>query len=155
MNYKEIDLDEFIVVGISVRTSNAKGQAMLDIGNLWSRFYSEQIIAAIPNKISDDIFCIYTDYESDYTGEYTTFLGCKVSSAETLPQDLTKKVIATSSYRRYESKGKIPECVGETWTNIWKENKNIPRAYSSDFNVYEGDMTDMENALVRTFLAIK
>ena len=49
------------IVGISVRTTNQNGQAMQDIGNLWQRFFSEQLLTKIPNKVSDAIYNIYTD----------------------------------------------------------------------------------------------
>ena len=37
------------IIGISVRTTNQNEQAMQDIGNLWQRFFSEQLLAKIPN----------------------------------------------------------------------------------------------------------
>jgi len=63
------------IVGISVRTTNQNGQAMQDIGNLWQRFFSEQLLAKIPNKVSDAIYSIYTDYQKDYTEPYTCIVG--------------------------------------------------------------------------------
>ena len=43
------------IIGISVCTTNQNGQAIQDIGNLWQRFFSEQLLAKIPNKVSDAI----------------------------------------------------------------------------------------------------
>ena len=63
------------IIGISVLTTNQNGQAMQDIGNLWKRFFSEQILAKIPNKVSDAIYSIYTDYQKDYTEPYTCIIG--------------------------------------------------------------------------------
>ena len=45
-------LEQFYLIGISVRTSNENGQAMTDIPALWNKFMSENWIEKIPNKIS-------------------------------------------------------------------------------------------------------
>ena len=62
------------IIGIETRTTNQNGQAMKDIGGLWNRFFSENIISKIPKAVNSNVYAIYTDYESDYTGEYTTLL---------------------------------------------------------------------------------
>ena len=55
-------IQKFNVIGISVRTTNENGQSGKDIPALWSQFMSEEIQSKIPNKVSEDLFCIYTDY---------------------------------------------------------------------------------------------
>ena len=53
------------IIGIETRTTNQNGQAMKDIGGLWNRFFSENIISKIPNAVNSNVYAIYTDYESD------------------------------------------------------------------------------------------
>lgn len=155
MVFEKISLDNLTVVGISVRTTNANGQAQKDISTLWESFFSNNIIASIPNKISDDIYCLYTDYESDYQGAYTTVLGCVVSSASDISvTEWTIKEIPTGKYYKYVSQGKLPECVGATWMQIW-ESSDIDRKYSVDFDVYGKESHDPDNAIVNTYLSIK
>jgi predicted transcriptional regulator YdeE len=48
------NLDEFNVIGISVRTSNKDGNARKDIGGLWKRFMSEGLMNNIPSIDSDE-----------------------------------------------------------------------------------------------------
>lgn len=154
MEYTEIELGRFIVVGVSVRTINKDGQALKDIGNLFNRFFSEQIIATIPNKLSEDVYCIYTDYESDFQGAYTTIIGCKVSDAKNLSEGLISKEIPKCVYREYSARGEIHECVGKIWTHIW-DSSDIDRAYLADFDVYGEEARNPNDAKVKTYLSVK
>lgn len=154
MDYKEITLETFFIVGIAVRTTNKNGYSQEDIGNLWTRFISHDIRELIPNKLSYDIYCVYTDYESDFMGEYTTIIGCKVSSIENLHEGLIAKEIAASDYRLYCSQGKIPECLGKTWVDIW-QSSDSDRKYAADFDIYGIDAEDPDDAKVYTYLSVK
>ena len=63
-----INIDSFQIIGISIKTANSDVEKLQhDMQSLWHRFISENIAEKIPNKISSDIYCIYTDYEGDYT----------------------------------------------------------------------------------------
>jgi len=154
MEYKEVKLDKFLIAGIAIRTTNKDGKSSEDIASLWDEFMYGQIPAYITNKISEDVFCIYTDYESDFMGEYTTILGCKVSSANNLPEELIVKEIPALSYKVYTSEGKIPECVGDMWTKIWQQ-PDTDRAYIADFEVYGAEAQDPDKARVFTYLSTK
>lgn len=154
MQYKEISLASFTIAGISVRTSNKEGKSQKDIGELWNRFFSQQTSEAIPNKVSDEIYCIYTDYESNFMGAYTTILGCRVSDTQNLPTGMVVKHIPTGRYHEYRSEGKLPECVGQTWMNIW-QSPDTNRMYEADFDIYGAEAQNPENAVVATFVSVK
>jgi predicted transcriptional regulator YdeE len=64
----EQKIEPFKIIGIAVHSTNQDGKSIKDLGDLWSRFYSETIMSKIPNKIDETIYAIYTDYASDYTG---------------------------------------------------------------------------------------
>lgn len=146
------NLDEFSIVGISIRTSNENGQSAGDIGNLWQRFFTDNISGRVPNKVSDDIYCVYTDYDSDADGPYTTILGHKVSSINDENNDLIGKKISAAKYNVYKSSGKMPEVVLATWTHIWQ---NPPqRSYQADFDVYGKDSGNPGNAEVTTYVSV-
>jgi predicted transcriptional regulator YdeE len=91
MEFQTITLEPFYLVGISVRTTNEGGQSGKDIGQLWERFFKENILAQIRDKTSNDIYCVYTDYQRDASGPYTTLLGCAVSIQQTVPMALQAK----------------------------------------------------------------
>jgi predicted transcriptional regulator YdeE len=152
MNFEIITLGEFRVAGISVRTSNRDGQSQKDISELWGRFMSENIATKIPNKASESLYCIYTDYESDFMGPYTTILGYKVNSVENLPDGLIAKTIAASTYNLYKSTGKLPYCVLNTWKEIWESD--IKRKYQDDFDAYPPDAFSSENPVVETYVSV-
>jgi len=145
-------MEVFKIIGISVRTMNKDAQAQKDINELWNRWYAENIATRIPNNISDHIFNIYTDYESDENGYYTAILGYQVSTLSSIPKGLIGKEIPKSKYKEFVSRGKLPECVVKTWESIWK--LKFDRSYAADFDVYDSATMDPENAIVKTYLSI-
>lgn len=151
-NSKNIELDSFSVVGISVRTINQNGQSRADISELWQRFIGENLIAKIPDKVSAETYCVYTDYESDFNGAYTTIIGCRVNSINNIPEGFTKKDILKGKYLKIESKGKLPDCVVQSWVTIWQSA--IDRAYLADFDIYGENCKDPQNATVDIYLSI-
>ena len=146
-------LDAFHVIGVFVRTTNVNNKALKDIGELFGNFVSENISEKIPSKISDDIYCVYTDYESDFNGPYTTVIGCKVSSLTDIPTGLTGITIPESKYQVYKSTGKLSVSLAKTWEGIW--NTDLNRRYSADFDIYGEKAKDFENAEVETYVAIR
>ena len=80
----------FKIIGISVRTTNQNNQAQEDLTKLWEQFISENFNEKIPNKISNEILAIYTDYQSNHTQEYTTIIGVPVSSLDEIPEGMKK-----------------------------------------------------------------
>jgi len=146
------ELKGFIIIGISVRTTNANGKSLKDIGGLFSRFVSQKLKDEIRDKNSNDIYCVYTDYESDFNGPYTTIVGCRVSSMEHIPPGMVAKIIPDSKYQVYQSTGKLSECLGETWEKIWESV--IDRRYEADFDIYGEKGLDPENAEIETFVSV-
>ncbi|AZJ36215.1 GyrI-like domain-containing protein [Tenacibaculum singaporense] len=145
--------EPFYVIGISVRTTNENQQAAKDIPALWQRFMSENIAEQIPNKLSSEVYAVYTDYESDYTKPYTTIIGCKVSEIGNVPEGFMSKKIAAPNYKTYVAKGSLVEnIVYNKWLEIWDEDIN--RAYTSDYEVYGAKSTDPTNAEVEIFIGI-
>jgi predicted transcriptional regulator YdeE len=151
MDHQKKQLDSFYVMGISCRTINKNGQSGKDISELWDRFYKEDILSKIPNKVSNDVYNVYTDYESDHNGYYTTILGCMVKSLDAIHSGYTGKPIPAGHYNLYVSTGKLPNCVLKTWQDIWKSG--IERVYIADFDVYP-ESGDMDNARVETYLSV-
>jgi predicted transcriptional regulator YdeE len=149
-------IPKFYVVGISTRTTNAKGQSANDIEALWGRFWGEEIQKQIPNKINDDIYAVYTDYETDFTGHYTTVIGLVVSSLENIPNGFVGLAIETAEYQKFISKGKMPGAVFNTWLEIWQnKDLNLKRAYKADFTVHGKKYYEGDNAEVETFISIR
>lgn len=146
-------IEKFDVIGIAVRTINMPQKAEIDIPQLWEKFMCENVVSQIPNKSSNDVYCIYTDYEGDYTKPYTTLIGCKVSSLDTIPEDMVGITIETGEYEQFTAKGNLMDnIVYEEWLSIWKAD--IDRAYLSDFEIYKEGF-DPENAEIDIFVGVK
>ena len=146
-------IEKFDVIGIAVRTINMPQKAEIDIPQLWEKFMYEDVVSQIPNKSNNDVYCIYTDYEGDYTKPYTTVIGCKVSSLDTIPEDMVGITIETGEYKQFTTKGNLMDnIVYEEWLSIWKAD--IDRAYLSDFEIYKEGI-DEENAEVDIFVGVK
>ncbi len=154
MQMKNQTLKSFPVIGITVRTSNAEGKASIDIPELWSRFWTTNVAAKVPGRLSDDIYSIYTDYEGDYTQPYTTLIGYKVDNLDHIPEGFTGIMINEGPYLKSTAKGRLSDgIVFEAWTEIW--NVNIPRAYTADFEVYDERSKNTDMAEVDIFLAVR
>lgn len=149
-------IEKFYVLGISTRTTNANGQAAKDIEALWTKFWGEGIQQKIPNKISEEIYAVYTDYETDYTGYYTAIIGFSVTSLADIPANMMGIAIETTTYEKIVSIGKMPEAIVNTWLEIWG-NKALDsrRSYQSDFTIHGDKYNDSDQAEVETFIAIK
>ena len=154
MNNKTIQ--EFKVIGISIRTTNENGQSAKDIEAIWEKFWGEKIQEKIPNKVNDDIYAVYTDYETDFNGAYTTIIGLPVNSLENVPKGFVGITIKKAEYQKFVSKGKMPEAVVNTWIEIW-ENKELNqiRAYKADFTIHGKKYYDGDNAEVETFISVE
>jgi predicted transcriptional regulator YdeE len=144
----------FKVIGIAVRTTNENGQATQDIPALWHRFMSHKLATAIPNKLSDDIYCLYTDYEIVHTRPYTTFIGCKVSSLDIIPEGMEGITIETGTFSKYTAKGNLTQgAVYNEWKNIWATATN--RAFSTDYEIYGAKAANPEDGEVDIFVGVK
>ncbi|WP_394775032.1 GyrI-like domain-containing protein [Flavobacterium sp.] len=147
-------IQKFSVIGISVRTTNENGKSGEDIPALWNKFMTEEIQNKIPNKVSSDLFCIYTDYEKDHTKPYTTILGCKVENLDVIPENMTGKTIETADYEQLIAKGNLTEgVVYNKWLEIW--NSDLDRSFTADFEVYGEKTQNPKDAEVDIFIAIQ
>tara|TARA_R110002050_G_scaffold74772_3_gene160095 strand:- start:15999 stop:16454 length:456 start_codon:yes stop_codon:yes gene_type:complete len=148
-------IDSFRIIGIKTETTNENGKAAKDLGKLWEQFYTENILDKISNKKSDDIYSIYTDYESDYTKKYTCIIGLRVESLDQIPNGLIGREFKSGNYQKFVSKGQMPNAVVKTWQEIWKKDKELKRKYTTDFEVYGKNSQNRENSEVEIYIATK
>ncbi|RZL52026.1 MAG: AraC family transcriptional regulator [Pedobacter sp.] len=148
-------MENFKIIGISTETSNQNNQAASDLGALWQRFYAEEIFNKIPNKESDDIYAVYTDYENNYTGKYTAIIGQRVTSINNIPDGLIGREINNEKLLRYKAKGEMPNAILETWKDIWDKDAELNRSYLYDYEVYGSRSLNAENSEVDIYIGIK
>lgn len=151
--FETVKLSSMHIIGISVRASNATQHLINDIGNLWKRFWAESILSKIPNRINDDIYAVYTEYEGDATAPYTTVIGCRVSTLENIPEGMKGVTIEDGDYAKTSVSGKLSEgIVQQGWASVWQANFN--RKYRADFEFYKCDGFDPDHAEVDIFTGL-
>ena len=147
-----IEQSAFYLTGVSVRTINQNGQSKKDIMALWTRFMTDNLVQQIKDRVSDDIYCVYTDYEGDHLDFYTAVLGCRVNSLVHIPEGFTGINIPAGKYQVYSLAGKFPENVRLAWQEIW--DTNVGRKYTADFDLYSAGAKSFEETEVKIYLAI-
>ncbi len=130
------NIQSFEIIGIGMETTNKDGKSGDDLTKLWDHFFAENISDKITNKQGDEIYSVYTDYESDYKGTYKVIIGLKVDSIENVPDGMVGLKIKKGKYKKFVAKGEMPNAVVETWQEIWGKDDEMNRSYSSDFEVY-------------------
>ncbi|RZJ67707.1 MAG: AraC family transcriptional regulator [Flavobacterium sp.] len=143
----------FKIIGISTRTTNKDNRSSEDLGGLWEKFYARNVFDKIPNKVSDDIFCIYTDYKSDYTEDYTAILGVPVSTISEIPDGFIGREFEPEYFTKFTAKGDLPNSVVTIWSEIWKADESLQRKYTYDFEVYGEKSQKGKNSEVEIFIA--
>jgi predicted transcriptional regulator YdeE len=151
---ENVKIKPFSVIGISVRTTNENNQAATDIGALWGKFMQEQVLDAIPNKIDNTVYSIYTDYESDHTKPYTTLLGCKVENLNTIPEGMVGKSFEGGNYVKLSAKGDLMKgLIVNKWIEIWQSD--LQRVFTADFEVFGEKAQNPADAEVDFLIAVK
>jgi predicted transcriptional regulator YdeE len=153
MNKVKIYDTHLVGLPLKEKTVNANGQSGIDCGNLWQEFIKNNVAASIPNKISDELFAVYYEYEGDYTKPFLYFIGCKVQANTEAPAGLENLVIPAGSYHKLTAKGQMPEFIVHAWKEIWASD--IPRIYQVDFEVYDERSKDWNNAEVDIYLSVE
>ncbi|MEZ0005065.1 putative transcriptional regulator YdeE [Flavobacterium sp. 28YEA47A] len=153
----ESSKENFQLIGIQLdkKTTNKDGQAAIDCGSLWQQFETEKRYGQIENKIGNEIYAVYFDYDGDHTQPYSYFIGCKVAEGTLVPEGFKSLKIPAQTYTQKVAKGVMPACIGEAWREIWKEDAELNRAYQYDFEVYDERCADWNNAEVDIFLSVK
>jgi len=148
-------MENFKIIGISTETTNQNNQAAADLAALWQRFYAEEIFNKIPNKESEDVYAVYTDYESDYTGKYTTIIGQRVTSLGNIPDGFVGREIKNEKLLRYKAKGEMPNAIVETWQEIWATDIALYRTYNADFEVYGEKSQQGADSEVEIYIGVR
>ena len=143
---------EFKLIGLKLdkKTTNEGGQSSNDCGNLWQKFETENFEDRIPDKLSDEIYAVYFDYEGDFTKPFSYLIGCKVKIDTDAPQGMDNLIIPAGSFTKVIAKGKMPDCVANSWKDIWSSKTD--RAYKYDFEIYDERSKDWSNAEVEIFV---
>lgn len=149
-----VKIEPFNIIGISIRTTNENGQASKDIAELWQRFMSENTLSKIPNKVNNEIYSLYTDYESDHTKPYTAILGCKVENLDDIPNGMLGKSFRRGKYVKTTVKGDLMKgLIFNHWSKIFE--MDLDRNYIADFEVFGEKAQNPSDAEVDFYVGVK
>ena len=155
----KLHVDSFVIAGLSTRTSNAV-EATTDakIPGLWQRLSTANFLTAIPHRVDDRVYAMYTDYVDGKEGMYTYILGAKVSSTNNLPAEFVSRKVDAGEYAMFsEQGGPPPQMTVDLWKHIWSLEKpgGVQRAYKTDFEVHYGNAEDVAKSRVDVYIGLR
>lgn len=153
MKYEIVELEEKVVEGICIKTTNQNGKAIQDIANLWQNFFMKGDYDKIENKVNNKTIGLYTDYEGDCTSSYSFVVCSEVNKKSENLDNRVTKIIPRGKYAKFVIIGDVQQSVGEAWSKIW--NMNLKRKYTCDFEEYQNNTEDMQNQEIHIYIAIE
>lgn len=156
------ELPEIKLLGILCRTNNTAEMniSSAKIAPTIQKYFRQAVGEEIPNrKNPGTTYCVYTDYESDFTGDYTYFIGEEVKVGGDSMEGFSSIIIPAQNYAKFTSKpGIMPEVCIDMWQNIWKMKSGElggKRAYLADFEVYDKRALDPSKTVLNIYVGVK
>lgn len=151
LDYTTEKVDQKMMIGIELRTSNQDSRSMKEIPEHWQKFLTEGIASKIPHKTSGEILAFYTDYEGDASKPYSLIIGCAVSKIDEIPAGMVAKTIPKAKYAVVKAPG--PHSVLDAWKKVW--TSTLKRAYTGDLEVYPAHFHPEKNPEVKLYISLK
>ncbi|MBB64439.1 MAG: AraC family transcriptional regulator [Waddliaceae bacterium] len=153
------------LIGIQVRTNNENEFKNLN-GKIFpcvQKYFQEALFEKIPNrKKPGTTFCAYTEYESDYTGDYTYLIGEEVNSFDfehPLPEGFEILSIPEQTYAKFTTApAPMPNVLSNAWQEIWEtpaEKMGGERSYHTDFELYDERAKNPNETVLDIYIGIK
>lgn len=133
MIYSEKNIEEIYIVGISLRTDNSE-DGLKKIKEHWQYFSTHKILEKIPDRKSDDIYAVYTDYAGDHAMPYSLILGAEVSAINTIPDGMVLITVPSQKYAVIPVNGPMPDALIQKWAEI--HTIGLKRTYTTDYELY-------------------
>lgn len=137
----QTSLPQITLWGIAITTNNAtEFTANGKIAPTMQNFFSN-VLGSFNSCKPNNVYAVYTNYESDKNGNYTYFIGQEVDKNNTnLPANLQSLTINPQNYSVFNNNGQLPEAVISLWQNIWGNAElEKQRKYTADFEMYTLD----------------
>ena len=165
MKKEEIVLKEITLVGLCIRTNNkailqSSKASNSDIHETIQRYFQEGGNQKIQNLANPGVtYCAYTEYESDYKGDYTYFIGEEVTVVGDLAPGFKTLTIPPQYYVKFTNEpGPMPAVCIDMWQKIWglsEKNLGFERAYKADFELYDRRATNPKETVLDIFIGVK
>lgn len=161
MKQEKVVLPEIKLIGITARTNNdlEANPSTAKISPTVQHYFQNNLSFQIPHRKRPGItLCAYTDYESDFTGDYTYFIGEEVTSFDGLPESLKTLSIEAQAYAKLTvGPGPMPDIVIKAWQRIWRMTSadfQGQRRYTTDFEVYDERAQNPQNTILDIYIGI-
>ena len=132
MEYEVVELPQMTVWGLGCRTSNTAPDMSEKIGGLWKSFFGG-VFQSIDKKASPYTYGVYSNYATDFTGEYDMTVGCQVTEDGGSDSTVTT-VIPSGKYAKFTLHGDAQKDIYAFWCRLWF--MPLERAYTADFEEY-------------------
>lgn len=158
-----ISKPEINLVGICICTSYQQELDKIK-GNIFpcvQRYFHGALSEKIPNRSKPGTtYCAYTNYETDYQGAYTYFIGEEVPAFDSfLPEGFQKLIIPQQHYVKFTTNpAPMPDVIVNAWNEIWKMPSiklGGKRRYQIDFEIYDERATDHQNIVLDLYVGIE
>src|SRR5687768_3151878 len=106
-----IQRGEFKLAGLKLphKTINEGGESSRDCGRLWEKFRDENVLKRITDRLSDEVYAVYFEYEGDHTQPFSYFIGCKVAPDAETPVGMDTLRIPGGTYSKVTAQGRMPD----------------------------------------------
>lgn len=157
-------LAEIKLVGITTRTNSAHVFESDPSTNKIAATVQKYFHGGLAEKINSrknpgTTYCVYTNYENDFNGDYTYFIGEAVNSFEGVSEGFETLTIPAQNYAKFTNQpGPMPAACINMWQNIWKMSPSDlsgERAYIADFEVYDDRSVDHNKVILDIYIGIK
>lgn len=160
-------LPEIKLIGITTRTNNAhifkSDPSTNKIAATVQNYFYNKLPEKIQNrKIPGTTLCVYTNYASDFNGDYTYFIGEEVTSFDKTNiegSEFEALIIPSQNYIKFTNQpGPMPSVCIDMWKKIWAmqpADLGGKRAYIADFEVYDERSIDHQNVVLDIYIGVQ
>lgn len=151
MNYEVVEMEEKHVIGLTARANNFSPDLQTAVNNLWGEFYRGRYLNKIQHRKNEKVYGIYSDYQSDETGDYNATVACETDVTTDQPAEMILKILPAGKYAKFIVKGNVHQVIGEFWRELWE--MKLERNFECDYEEYQNE--DTENAEIHIYIGIK
>lgn len=158
-----IILDPLKLVGIKVRTSNkevlSEGSSN-KIARTVGRYFGEHLFEKIEARVMPGTtYSVYTEYENDFNGAYTYFIGEAVLDFDNVGEGFSTLNTSSQKYIKFTTDpGPMPDVCINMWKAIWGMSATElggVRAYKADFEIYDERSLDPQNTALDILIGVE
>ncbi len=127
--------ERFWIGGLSAKTDCDPNALSSSLGHLWQQFNVQNIVGQLPERIGNQIYCVYTDYCDEDPIPNNIILGGRVGSPEDVPKHLSTVEVPAGTYAVIHAEGHLPFATRDAWESI--DGESMDRSFRTDFEIYD------------------